>query len=515
MASIKITYIGGGSTRAPGTMASFIEQGQNFAGSEIALVDLDADRLELVRTIAQRMIDVRGLDLRVVTTTDRRAGLTDADAVLGSFRPGGFEARVIDEKLPLQYDVIGQETQGPGGFFMALRAISAMRPILDDMAEVCPDAWLFNYTNPVNIVAQAVADHTEVPVVSLCEGPIVYPEHIAKWAGLDPDGLDVQSVGLNHGSWSVRALHDGEPLVPKLRAAYDARSDDPTFKGLPRRLLWLTSVMDSVPSGYFQYYYFEREILQELKAKPTSRSEDILASVPDYWTHYREQAEQPEPRLDIARSRGGIHELELAIDCMDAVFNDRDELMPVNVPNRGSVPGFPDSTGRRDRGTLQRRGRAARADAGAADPGVRLGRVTGLLPAGDGRRRLVRHAPRRDARAGVASARAFPRRRRPAVSRHGPRPSRPPAVTARARVMQRTSRRRRDFRATDTIRRCRRVPKAHPSRKADHCSTRWSAPFMTRSRRAGCVLAIICPPSGRSPSRWGSAGSPCGGHSDS
>jgi 6-phospho-beta-glucosidase len=289
------------------------------------------------------MIDVRCLDITVSTTTDCRSGLVDADAVLGSFRPGGFEARVIDEKLPLQYDVIGQETQGPGGFFMALRAVTAMRPILDDMAEVCPAARLFNYTNPVNIVAQAIADHTDVPVVSLCEGPIVFPQHITAWAGLDPDGLDVQSVGLNHGSWSVRALHDGEPLVPKLRAAYEARADDPTFTGLPRRLLWLTSVMETVPSGYFQYYYFEREILQELKAKATSRSEDILAAVPDYWEHYREQATHPDPRLDIARSRGGIHELELAIDCMDAVFNDRDELMPVNVPNCGSVPGFPDS----------------------------------------------------------------------------------------------------------------------------------------------------------------------------
>jgi 6-phospho-beta-glucosidase len=108
-------------------------------------------------------------------------------------------------------------------------------------------------------------------------------------------------------------------------------------------MLWMTAVLGSVPSGYFQYYYFEREILAELQDKATTRAEDILASVPDYWEHYAEQARADEPRLDPRRSRGGIHELELAIDCMDAIYNDRGDVMPVNVPNQGSVPGLPDS----------------------------------------------------------------------------------------------------------------------------------------------------------------------------
>ena len=100
--------------------------------------------------------------------------------------------------------------------------------------------------------------------------------------------------------------------------------------------------MGALPSGYFEYYYYERELLAQLQAKPTTRAEDILAQVPDYWAHYAEQAESDSPVLDPARSRGGIHELELAIDCMDAIYNDRREVLPVNVPNRGSVPGFPD-----------------------------------------------------------------------------------------------------------------------------------------------------------------------------
>src|SRR5260370_12523110 len=99
--------------------------------------------------------------------------------------------------------------------------------------------------------------------------------------------------------------------------------------------------MNSLPSHYFQYYYFKAEILAELQAKPTTRAQDIMASVPDYWTHYREQAAREIPELDPDRSRGGINELELAIDLMDAIFNDRKEVWYVNVPNQGAIADFP------------------------------------------------------------------------------------------------------------------------------------------------------------------------------
>ncbi len=161
MARIKLAYIGGGSTRAPGTMASFVHQGENFDGSEVVLIDLDADRLGVVKTLAEKMARARGIDLKVTTTTDRREGLRDCDAVLTSFRPGGFEARYLDECIPLKHGVIGQETQGPGGFFMALRSIHVMKGIIADMEEVCPNATLFNYTNPVNLVSEAVTHHTD------------------------------------------------------------------------------------------------------------------------------------------------------------------------------------------------------------------------------------------------------------------------------------------------------------------------------------------------------------------
>lgn len=356
MARIKLAYIGGGSTRAAGTMASFIHQGENFNGSEVVLIDLDEDRLRIVQTIAQKMARARGLDITVTITTNRREGLQGCDAVLTSFRAGGFEARYLDESIPLKHGVIGQETQGPGGFFMALRSIHVTKSIIADMEAACPHARLFNYTNPVNIVSEAVTHHTYIPTVSFCEGPIVTNREFAAAVGLDPDKLDAVSLGLNHGSWSVRHLYDGQDFMPLLRESYERMNSKSSIDREEQRLIELACRMDALPSHYFQYYYFKDEILAELQAKPTTRSQDIMASVPDYWAHYREQAARDVPELDPHRSRGGIHELELAIDAMDAIYNDRKELSYVNIPNRGSLADFPDDLVVETIGYLDRHG---------------------------------------------------------------------------------------------------------------------------------------------------------------
>ena len=130
--------------------------------------------------------------------------------------------------------------------------------------------------------------------------------------------------------------------MPLLRNGYERLRGDSTVSTEDLRLLELACEMDALPSSYFQYYYFKDEIIAELQAKPTTRAQDIMASVSDYWTHYREQAARDVPELDPSRSRGGIHELELGIDVMDAIYNDRKELWYVNVPNHGSLADFAD-----------------------------------------------------------------------------------------------------------------------------------------------------------------------------
>lgn len=343
MASIRLAYLGGGSTRAAGTMAAFIHNhGASFAGSEIVLIDLDAERLAIVARLAERMTSARGLDLRFRTTTDRRAGVTDADAVLSSYRPGGFAARVLDERIPLRHGIIGQETQGPGGFFMALRSIHVLKGLIEDLEAVAPRARIFNYTNPVNILAQAATRHTGIPFTSFCEGTYDFPRELADAAGLDRTRMSARMVGLNHTTWSVSSAYDGaDDAMPAVREAWQRMRGRADVDPADRRFVELAVLMDAIPAQYLRYYYFFDEVLAELRARPTTRAEDILAQVPGYWDHYAEQAERDDPVLDPARSRGGIFELELALDAMDSHYNDLGRVLPVNSPNLGgALPGF-------------------------------------------------------------------------------------------------------------------------------------------------------------------------------
>jgi 6-phospho-beta-glucosidase len=341
MARIKIAYLGGGSSRAPGTMASFIHHGTEFEGSEFVLIDLDADHLEITRRMATRMAEAAGLDITVTAATDMRSGLADVDAVLSSFRPGGFTARALDERIPLKYGVIGQETQGPGGLMMSLRSAHVMRELCDNLADVAPRARIFNYTNPVNIVSQVVADNTGIPIVSFCEGPIVFPPVVAKAAGLDPAKLEANMTGLNHNCWSNEATYDGRDAIEVLRERWEALRGRPVQDVNGHRALHLAVALGSIPSDYFNYFYFRDELLREQQLARQTRSEVIMSSLGDYWTHYTEQADSPSPQLDPARSRGGIHELELAIEAISAFYNDTGARLPFNVPNEGGIlPGF-------------------------------------------------------------------------------------------------------------------------------------------------------------------------------
>jgi 6-phospho-beta-glucosidase len=225
---------------------------------------------------------------------------------------------------------------------MALRSITVMQGILADIEAACPNARVFNYTNPINIVSEAVTHHSSIPFLSFCEGPYIFSTELAEYADLDPERLDAVMVGLNHGCWSIRHLYDGQDVMPLIHEVYERKRRDGTLNVHQERILRLTLAMESIPAGYFQYYYFRDEVTGELRAKPTTRAQDILARVPDYWAHYREQAASDDPQLDPARSRGGIHELELAIDAMDAIYNDRKELLPVNMQNHGALLDLPD-----------------------------------------------------------------------------------------------------------------------------------------------------------------------------
>lgn len=161
---IKIVTIGGGSSYTPELVEGFIKRYQELPVKELWLVDIEAgqEKLNIVGALAKRMVEKAGLPIEVYLTLDRREALKDADFVTTQFRVGLLEARAKDERIPLKYGVIGQETNGPGGLFKGLRTIPVILDIVKDMEELCPDAWLVNFTNPAGMVTEAVLRYTNL-----------------------------------------------------------------------------------------------------------------------------------------------------------------------------------------------------------------------------------------------------------------------------------------------------------------------------------------------------------------
>src|SRR5512134_2018885 len=151
-----MTIIGGGSTYTPELVDGIIENYPVFPVAELCLMDIDDRRLEVLGGISQRMFHHQGLDVKVTLEKDRKRALKGASFVNCLIRVGGMEARIQDERIPLSFGLVGQETTGPGGMMKALRTIPVLLDIASDMVEVCPEAWLINYTNPSGIMAEAL-----------------------------------------------------------------------------------------------------------------------------------------------------------------------------------------------------------------------------------------------------------------------------------------------------------------------------------------------------------------------
>lgn len=201
---LKVVTIGGGSSYTPELVEGFIKRYHEFPINELWLVDIEEGRhkLEIVGALAKRMVKAAGIDCQVYLTLDRREALKDADFVTTQLRVGLLDARILDERIPLSHGLIGQETNGAGGIFKALRTIPVILNIVDEMKELCPNAWLINFTNPSGMITEAVLRYGNWnKVVGLCNIPVnaVYEE--AAILDEDPSDLFFQFAGINHLHW--------------------------------------------------------------------------------------------------------------------------------------------------------------------------------------------------------------------------------------------------------------------------------------------------------------------------
>ena len=230
----KIVFNGAGSVTFTKELVADILGFEELAGCTIALHDIDPDRLDTAAAMARWTADALGAKATIEPYADRRAALEGADHVISMIRVGGHEGLKLDFDIPARYGVKQSmgDTLGLGSIFRALCSIPPLLALGRDMAEICPDAWLFNYTNPMAALCWAVYDGTpHQKIVGVCMSPDNTAEQLAELIGVPFEELTYLVAGLNHQAWVLRLESDGQDLYPRLRALLDA---DP--EGLGRRV---------------------------------------------------------------------------------------------------------------------------------------------------------------------------------------------------------------------------------------------------------------------------------------
>jgi 6-phospho-beta-glucosidase len=334
----KIAIIGGGSAYAPGLINAFIQQAAAFGDTELALMDIAHGELDIVYRLAQRMVASADVALTVTKHHEQQSAIQSADFVLTTFRQGGFEARAEDERIPLQYDIIGQETIGPGGFFFAMRTLPVIKTILDDIRQYAPNAVLVNYTNPTQIVAEAVTHFSDIPCISICDQTNDDQHKIMQALGIQPEQVTLESIGLNHATWSTRFTIDGKDGVELMLENYDAVMARTDISNRVKRQFRLTREFERLPNSYMQYYYYREETVAEAKAVERSRAQVIMDELPSYYAHFEEQIAAPQPNL--THVRGGSIFGDMAVEVMRGLVTQDASVHTLNIPNRSALPDF-------------------------------------------------------------------------------------------------------------------------------------------------------------------------------
>ncbi|MEH7381425.1 alpha-glucosidase/alpha-galactosidase [Bacillus sp. JJ1533] len=220
---LKIAMIGAGSIGFTRRLMMDILSVKEFQDTEFRFMDISEENLEMVANLCRKMIDDNQLPATILATTNRKEALKDADYVFCIARVGGLEAFRYDVEIPLKYGVdqcVG-DTLGPGGVFFALRTIPVLLDIAKDMREVCPDALLLNYSNPMAMNTWALRRAGGVRVIGLCHGVQGGHRQIATALGLPKEEVDFVCAGINHQTWYIEVKHKGKDMLPHLLEAFE------------------------------------------------------------------------------------------------------------------------------------------------------------------------------------------------------------------------------------------------------------------------------------------------------
>lgn len=346
---LKVVTIGGGSSYTPELLEGFIKRYDELPITELWLVDVEAgkEKQDIIFDLCLRMVERAGVPIALYKTLDRREALVDADFVTTQLRVGQLKARELDERIPLSHGYLGQETNGAGGLFKGLRTIPVIFDIIKDVEDICPDAWIINFTNPAGMVTEAVFRHTKFKkFIGVCNIPVGMKMFIQDVLKVQPqDDLAIDLFGLNHMVFIKDVLVNGESRFAELldgvaSGTLTANSvknifDLPFSEGLIRSL-------NLLPCSYLLYYFKQKEMLAiEMGEfyKGGARATVVQKVEKQLFDLYKDPELNVKPKeLEL---RGGAYYSDAACEVISAIYNDKQTEQYVNFPHNGHIDNIP------------------------------------------------------------------------------------------------------------------------------------------------------------------------------
>jgi len=367
MSNRKVALIGGGGVRTPLVVFGVNESSRHLGVDEMVLYDLDEGRAQLMCQLGTGLIAREGGTLKLRVASSLEDAISGASFVLTAVRVGGIAARAIDERISIDHGYPGQETTGPGGIAMGLRTAAVAIEYGKLIAELSPDAWMINFTNPAGLITQAVSHHTNARVIGICDTPTELFHRIAVALGAPPEEVHCEYIGLNHLGWVRRVLLRGEDVTARLL------QDDAALRSLYQAPLFDFELLRSlrmIPTEYLFFYYSRSRALANQLAAGATRGEEIgrlneqlyrqlaadmaaggpaqaLGTYVDYLNQRSGSYMQLEASAGTAfdkshalkedpfRVATGYH--RIALDVMNALCSDEPRRVVINVRNHGAI----------------------------------------------------------------------------------------------------------------------------------------------------------------------------------
>lgn len=345
--SLKLAIIGGGSSYTPEIIEGIIQRHDRFPVTEIVLVDIEAgkEKLEIIGHLSKRMIEKANKPIQLSWTLNRKEALRSADFVSTQIRVGGLEAREKDERIPLSHGYLGQETNGAGGIMKAFRTIPVLMELAEEMHEICPNAWMINFTNPAGIVTEALLKYSaHDKVIGVCNIPYNMRHSSAEILNANPDDVVIDFVGLNHFVFGRHVYVNGEDRTKDVLANLANNELDYSPANIIS-LGWSKTFIESIgllPNPYHEYYFQTKEVLekdiQAFKENGT-RAEQVREIEKALFEIYDKPTLQEKPKE--LEERGGAFYSNVACSLMASIHNNSQDIQTVNTTNQGAIPSLP------------------------------------------------------------------------------------------------------------------------------------------------------------------------------